>query len=1040
MRILHLHWQPPTSPAQTGALFLWAEDASISGPFETIDRRKQSVRPHPFALSGPGIKAAWQRLTGIDPSGKSGEIILRLLTGRFGPLPSPRLIHNWESDESKPLLRSWEIPALALDPADAFFLLSRLPGGENLPHDIVLGDDLLLWQAATRLAMEAVAQQKLLPGVVADQSGKVLYARWSPVLDSPRDGPRLARLSQAMPPLCRAGEAVDGQELPPRFLLDSFLSSTVDGLVRRWCTAPKAATSDTTTQQWLAALHGDFAQLNLSAAERPRFLKSYQSWLRNLHVAGDAHFRVALRLESPEEEGKEQRWMLHFLLQSRADPSLLIDAREIWRTRGSILAYLDHRLENPQELLLTGLGFAARHSEPIRQSLQARNPTHASFTPDEAFAFLRETAPLLEESGFGVLVPPWWHKANAHLGLRLKMKGQSQVSDGGVARGLVSMENLVRYNWQLSIADQELSWEEFQTLVALKSPLVKIRGQWVRLDPEQIEAAIRFWERQQTEQEIGLLEAATLALGGAEVDGLPVESVEAEGWLHDWLARFKGEAELEMLDRPAGLQATLRPYQVYGYSWLDFQRRWGVGACLADDMGLGKTIQTLSMIQRMREEQGSDGLAPILLIAPTSVVVNWARESARFTPDLRVMVHQGSGRLQGEEFVAEAANHDLVATSYALVRRDGEFLKQVAWSGIVLDEAQNIKNPGTKQARTIRQLPGDFRMALTGTPVENRLSELWSIMHFLNPGFLGSREQFRKHYSLPIERYDDEVAAARLRRIISPFILRRVKTDPTVIQDLPDKQENKAYCYLSQEQATLYQAVVEDALATIESAEDEMKRRGLVLSMLMKLKQICNHPDHFLHQLEEAPLAEERIDRSGKLVRLVELLDEVLDAGDRALIFTQFTEIGGFLHKFLQQRFGRPALFLHGGTPARQRQQMVDRFQEPGGPPIFVLSLKAGGTGLNLTRASYVFHFDRWWNPAVEDQATDRAFRIGQKQNVQVHKFVCVGTLEEKIDAMIDEKRALARSVIGSGENWLTELTTSDLREMVKLSVESVGG
>jgi SNF2 family DNA or RNA helicase len=1011
----------------------------LPAPSEAIDRRKQSVRPHPFAPSLPGLKAAWRRLTSMEPPGKPGEIILRLPTGRLGPLPSPRLIHDWEIDESKPLLRSWQIPAVAIDPADAFFLLSSLPGGENLPHDLALGDDLLLWQAAARLAMEAAAQQKLLPGVVADQSGKVLYARWSPVLDGPRDGPRLARLSQAMPPLCRAGEPADGQELPARFLLDSFLSSTVDGLVRRWHAAPKVAGSDTITQHWLAALHAQSAQIDLSSAERPRFLKSYQSWLRNLHVAGDTQFRVTLRLESPEEEGKEQRWDLHFLLQSRADPSLLIDAREIWRTRGSMLAYLDHHLENPQDLLLTGLGFAARHSESIRQSLQTRNPTHATFTTDEAFAFLRETAPLLEESGFGVLVPPWWNKANAHLGLRLKMKGQSQGSDEGVARGLVSMENLVRYNWQLSIADQELSWEEFQALVALKSPLVKIRGQWVRLDPEQIEAAIRFWERQQTEEEIGLLEAATLSLGGAEVDGLPVEAVEAEGWLHDWLARFKGEAELEILDKPAGMDATLRPYQVYGYSWLDFQRRWGVGACLADDMGLGKTIQTLSMIQHMKEEQGSTGLAPILLIAPTSVVVNWARESARFTPDLRVMVHQGGERLQGKEFVAEAASHDLVATSYALIRRDGEFLKEVAWSGIVLDEAQNIKNPGTKQARTIRQLPSDFRMALTGTPVENRLSELWSIMHFLNPGFLGSREQFRKRYSLPIERYDDEVAATRLRRLISPFILRRVKTDPTVIQDLPDKQENKAYCYLSQEQATLYQAVVEDAISTIDSAENEMKRRGLVLSMLMKLKQICNHPAHFLHQLDEAPLAEERAGRSGKLARLVELIDELLDAGDRALIFTQFTEMGGFLHKFLQNHFGRSALYLHGGTPARQRQQMVDRFQEPGGPPIFVLSLKAGGTGLNLTQASHVFHFDRWWNPAVEDQATDRAFRIGQKQNVQVHKFVCVGTLEEKIDAMIDEKRALAESVIGSGENWLTELTTSDLREMVKLSIESVG-
>ncbi|MEZ4837338.1 MAG: DEAD/DEAH box helicase [Caldilineaceae bacterium] len=463
-----------------------------------------------------------------------------------------------------------------------------------------------------------------------------------------------------------------------------------------------------------------------------------------------------------------------------------------------------------------------------------------------------------------------------------------------------------------------------------------------------------------------------------------------------------------------------------------------MGVCLADDMGLGKTIQTLAMLSRAKDA-GETLPGPTLLIAPTSVVVNWAKEAERFTPNLRVLVHQGPDRLREDDFIAAAREHDIVATSYALVRRDEDFLKQIAWFGIVLDEAQNIKNADTKQARVIRHLGSRFRLALTGTPVENRLSELWSIMHFLNPGFLGSRQRFRKEFALPIERYSEAEAAQRLRRIVSPFILRRVKTDPPVIQDLPEKQESKEFCTLSTEQATLYEAVVQDALHTIESAEDEMKRRGLVLSMLMKLKQICNHPAHFLHQLEGDAAAEKTATRSGKVGRLAEMVEELLDAGDRSLIFTQFTEMGSYLQSFLQQRFGRPVLFLHGGVPAKRRQEMVERFQdETGGPPIFVLSLKAGGTGLNLTRASHVFHFDRWWNPAVEDQATDRAFRIGQKQNVQVHKFVCVGTLEEKIDMMIEEKKALAQSVIGGGENWLTELSTDDLRDLVHLRRETV--
>ena len=358
---------------------------------------------------------------------------------------------------------------------------------------------------------------------------------------------------------------------------------------------------------------------------------------------------------------------------------------------------------------------------------------------------------------------------------------------------------------------------------------------------------------------------------------------------------------------------------------------------------------------------------------------------------------------------------------------------------MVLDEAQNIKNAETRQARTVRGLHAGFRLALTGTPVENRLAELWSIMHFLNPGYLGSRERFRSQFVLPIERYDDESAVRRLRKLIGPFILRRVKTDPTVIQDLPEKVETKVYCQLSPEQATLYEAVVREALQQIEETEDGMQRRGLVLAMLMKLKQICNHPAQFLHQRGQADHEEDGKERSGKLARLVELLEETLSVDDRMLIFTQFAEMGEMLREFLQHRLGVPTLFLHGGTPHRQRESMVERFQaEVDGPRIFILSLKAGGTGLNLTRANHVFHFDRWWNPAVEDQATDRAFRIGQQRNVQVHKFVCVGTLEEKIDAMIEAKKTLAASVIGSGEHWLTELSSQDLRDLVTLRRELV--
>jgi SNF2 family DNA or RNA helicase len=447
-------------------------------------------------------------------------------------------------------------------------------------------------------------------------------------------------------------------------------------------------------------------------------------------------------------------------------------------------------------------------------------------------------------------------------------------------------------------------------------------------------------------------------------------------------------------------------------------------------MGLGKTIQAIALLLQERETS-DNGLEPALVICPTSVVGNWKREIQRFAPGLRVMVHHGSDRASGEEFVSMARTHDVIISTYGLARRDVEDLAQVPWSDIILDEAQNIKNPQAKQSQAIRTLPGGNRIALTGTPVENRLSELWSIMQFLNPGFLGSQAKFRKNFALPIERYQNQVATERLKGMVGPFLLRRVKTDPTVIQDLPEKLEMKVYCNLTAEQATLYRAVVKESLERVGSAGEGIERRGAVLGALTRLKQVCNHPAQFMG--DGSTLA----GRSGKLDRLGEMLEEALSVGDRALVFTQFAEMGHMLRAHLQSLFGVEVLFLHGGTPQKQRDRIVSRFQRgQGGPPIFVLSLKAGGTGLNLTAANHVFHFDRWWNPAVENQATDRAFRIGQRRDVQVHKFLCAGTLEERIDKMIESKKALAESVVGAGEGWLTELSTDELREIMALRAE----
>jgi SNF2 family DNA or RNA helicase len=478
----------------------------------------------------------------------------------------------------------------------------------------------------------------------------------------------------------------------------------------------------------------------------------------------------------------------------------------------------------------------------------------------------------------------------------------------------------------------------------------------------------------------------------------------------------------------------LRPYQERGFGWLAQMQQLGLGACLADDMGLGKTLQTITVWLYEREQLGIK--RPSLLVCPTSVVGNWQHELSRFAPSLKVYKHQGPTRHKDGNFASAAKKADVVLTSYSLLSRDLDFLDELDWANVVLDEAQNIKNPSTKQAQAARKLRGDYKLALTGTPVENRLSELWSIFHFLNPGYLGSRQSFRSQFAIPIERYGDEHATGALRKLTAPFILRRLKTDPTIIQDLPEKFENKVYCTLTAEQATLYEAVVREEMEQIEQADEDMARRGSILRMLTRLKQVCNHPAHFLGEGEGAELD----DRSGKLERLVEMLEEVRDVDERALIFTQYAQMGDLLQPYLREVLVDEVLFLHGGTPTKKREEMIRLFQSPNGPPIFILSLKAGGTGLNLTNANHVFHFDRWYNPAVENQATDRAFRIGQTKTVQVHKFIALGTLEEHIDEMIEHKKALADQVVGTGEAWLSELDNTQLRELVTLRHEALEG
>jgi SNF2 family DNA or RNA helicase len=1005
--------------------FLWGEHSTRT----TRRGRRARTAPHPSQLTPETLRERLAGMTFSAAAPPERDQLVWLPSLGSAPLPLRELRNaGVEVPAGAPTLAPWRVRGLLLDPGQALELLLTVAQR----HDA--GADLRTWRVAALLVAELVAGQQLMPSLVRE--GQRLRATWKP-RPVPATATRIASLSRAMPALCRAVVENPAAAPSPRPLLDDFLAAAADALVRDLAAADETTAARlagwrqpplTPGGAWMAALIGAESLLPLQGRTAEELHRAWQEWVGPEHVAGDEVFRIAFRLDPPSDPGAP--WQLSYLLQAVDDPGLLVPAAQIWRERGQLFSYLDRRFAQPQERLLRGLAFAARLVPPIEQSLHSKAPEHAELTLAQAFVFLKDAAPLLDQSGFGVIVPDWWGGSG-------RLKARAHAQDARLrsrnGRAGLSFDRMVDFRWELSLGDHPIAREEFEQLVALKQPLVQVRGEWIVLDPQQARQALDLFQQG---GEMSVAQAMRLGLGGASdplPGGVTFAGLEAEGALGDMLRDLAGAHQLEELPQPEDLRGELRPYQRRGFSWLHFMRHYGLGACLADDMGLGKSIQAIALLLHERATAPDGG--PTLLVCPTSVMGNWQRELARFAPTLRVRIHQGAERARGDQLAAVAARHDVVITSYQLLARDREGLTAIAWRLAVLDEAQNIKNSDTRQAQAARALRSAARIALTGTPVENRLSELWSIMAFLNPGYLGGETEFRRVYARPIERAGDAEAAERLRRLTGPFILRRLKSDPTIISDLPEKIEMKVYVPLTQEQATLYEATVREALeqiAVAESEGEELRRRGLVLAMLTRLKQICNHPAHFLK--DDSDLA----GRSGKLERLEEMLDELLAADDRALIFTQFTEMGHLLQRHLGERLLTETLFLHGGTPARERDRMVRRFQAAEGPPLFILSLKAGGVGLNLTHATHVFHFDRWWNPAVEDQATDRAFRIGQTRNVQVHKFVCGGTLEERIDAMIEGKRALAAQVLGADESWLTELSTAQLRDLVALRREEI--
>ncbi len=1044
MLAVHGLWSPGRG------VLLWAEDGDR--PATSSSRSLRSARPHPFAASASALAA-------LHP-GKPTTITLLLPSRPGGPLASPELVRRigtGSAGRSAPVLRPWSVPALAVDAGELADPVDEVRYGASIAH----------LRALVALADDLAIRGRVLPTVDRAQRDGVALARWRPVLAG-IDGVTLDTLVTSLPPVARAefaGPSRVGAPLlgpDPHALVDDALAVLTDAAVRdRLARTAEPITlvpprrgrtpaRTPTIEAWLAALLTQDARIGGAAGVPARELAvltdavaAWDEFGTAATGAGRANFRLAeiRTLHDPADPGPDPddqtgdgtRFVLEFFLQSSADPSLLVPAEQVWDSRAARL------IAEPQELLLAELGRAASVFPTLAPALRQARPASIELELDDAHEFLSRGAALLVEAGFGVQLPAGWDGSRT-IGLTLSTR--STPADRVLTRSGLGRETLADFRWAIAVGDEELSEEELTELVAAKAPLVRVRGRWVTVDAQRLAAGLEFLRR--SNGRIGgrggsagatPSVADVLALAQRHPDDwaadeeipLPVTEVRAQGWIGDLLAG-RAERSIAAVAPPPGFLATLRPYQERGVSWLAFLSALGLGACLADDMGLGKTVQLLALeaYERALEPRG-----PTLLICPMSLVGTWQRESARFAPELRVHAHHGAGRLHGSALAAKAAGCDLVVTTYATAARDADDLAGLAWRRLVLDEAQAIKNSRATHARAVRRFDAEHRVALTGTPVENRLSELWSVMDVLNPGLLGSAERFRTRYAIPVERHGDATAAGLLRKVTRPYLLRRLKTDPTIIDDLPDKIEITQHYRLTREQASLYRTVVDDMMEKIEDSQG-IERRGNVLSAMAKLKQVCNHPAQLLH--DGSAIGR----RSGKIIRLEEILGEILDEGDRVLCFTQFTEFGTMLVPHLSARFDTDVAFLHGGTSKKRRDELVTRFQSGDGPSIMLLSLKAGGTGLTLTAANHVVHLDRWWNPAVENQATDRAFRIGQRRNVQVRKFVCPGTVEERIDEMITKKQALSEMVVGDGEGWLTELSTDTLREVFALGADAL--
>ncbi|WP_017660625.1 DEAD/DEAH box helicase [Baaleninema simplex] len=1040
MKILHGTWIPEAIASefvQKGTFYLWVEtDAQPRG------RRKRSGNVHPRQLAGTELAdfIATEFATAVLNRGPiDREISTRyfiLPSTEEEPLPSLEIARYLETEPPEP--SQWNAWAV-----DCYTLRSPIHALNQIhflcTYDLAsvqLGSDLLFWYYYTQFFKQVIVKDQYAPGLKYREIETVKKGKRKTKQKSFEISPIWEIVSEAyesqlrdyvdrMPLACAAGVSSmeDSLKLFDRESLLRHFSECLLNQIVTETPVPKTF-EKTLAGSWLLSgcfqrSDSDFIATGETALER---YKQWQGWKQK--IAGDrtgAGFYICFQLREASAQFPND-WVLNLLVSAKDDPSFKLHLDEYWDLEGQPKkAILKHFGKTFERDLLMNLGAAARIYPKLWQALETDKPTGCTLTLSEALDFLKESAWVLEDAGYKVIVPAWWMRRSKP---KLRIKASANSQPASVGTGAFQLRNLIRYQYELSIGGEVVSPEEWQQLVNAKTSLVQFRGEWIELDRSKMQQMLEFWqENRNSVPEVNVLEFIQKA---AEADG-EIE-VEPDETLTAMMQKLRDPSCLQPIDNPQQLQGQLRDYQKRGVAWIQYLEQLGLNGCLADDMGLGKSIQVIAKLLLERESQ--ETVPPTLLIAPTSVVSNWRKEIEKFAPNLTVMVHHGTNRVQEEKaFLDVIANYDVIITSFTLARKDQKIFQNATWQRIVIDEAQNIKNPKAAQTKAILKLEANARLALTGTPVENRLMDLWSIFNFLNPGYLGKQTQFRKAFELPIQKENDRAKSQVLKTLVQPFVLRRVKTDRNIIQDLPDKVEHKQYCNLTKEQASLYEAVVKDVTEQLDEAEG-IQRSGLIFSTLMKLKQICNHPRQFLKDNSEFTTG-----RSHKLKRLGEMIEEIQSEGESLLIFTQFTEIGDALQRYLKQDLRLNTYYIHGGTSAKKRERAIEEFQHPDTEPsAFILSLKAGGVGITLTKANHVFHFDRWWNPAVENQATDRAFRIGQTKNVFVHKFVTVGTVEEQIDRTLEEKEKVASAIVGNDESWLTELDNESFKKLITLN------